>query len=284
MLSRRAASLVEMLVSLMLAGIVFAAATSSTLRQQRAHARIAGVMSSDVQLRAGTNVLTSQLAFLNAAAGDLAPGEAQDTAVQLRGTIAVALACDNAVGLVNFLPDPPGAVALTGVASQPRVGDSLWILRDSAWSGARIASVDLANATCPPPFSATGSTFRMTLSGFADTIPAGTPLRITRPIRYAFYRSGDGTWQLGFREWSETPGAFSAPQPVAGPFLRASADRRSRFRYFRATGDELLGAGIESAVSLVRVMLYSRNVAREVGQDSVRTDSIDVALQRSSSR
>ena len=279
MLKRRGVTLVELLVSIVLAAIVLGAATGSALRQQRTHARIAGVAGSEGQLRSATSLLGSQLAFVDAGAGDLPAREAQDSAIQLRAVVAVAIACDSATGRVTFLPDAPGAVALSGVASQPRVGDSLWFLADSTWKGARVASVAYGAAVCPAPFSAAGPAFRLTLSNSADTIPSGTPLRVTRPVRYAFYRSGGGTWQLGFREWTETIGTFSAPQPVAGPFVRAGDERRSRFHYFGRAGEELTGE-LADRIARVRIVTHSLASAREAGQDSVRSDSIDVALQR----
>ena len=280
MLNRRAATLIELLVSLTLAAVVLGAATASVLHQQRTHARVASVAASDVQLRTSTNILAGQLGLIDASAGDLSVGEAFDTAVQLRATSAVAVACDSGGGRVTLLPDPPGAVPLGGMVAQPRVGDSLWFLGATTWKGARIASITLAGTVCPAPFAASAPSLHVTLSGLADTIPAGAPVRITRPMRYAFYRSGDGSWQLGFREWSETTGSFSAPQPVAGPFLRNSDGRRSRFRYFASTGEELGGAGFEPSVSRIRLVVHALAVAREGGQDSVRSDSVDVALQR----
>lgn len=279
-LNRRAATLIELLVSLTLAAVVLGAATASVLRQQRTHARIAGVAASEAQLRTATSLIASQLALIDPSAGDLSVGEARDTALELRATIAVAIACDSGSGRVAFLPDPPNAVALQGVVAPPRVGDSLWFMGANAWKGARIASIALGSVSCPAPFAGSGTSFLMTLSGLADTIPAGAPLRVTRPVRYAFYRSGDGTWQLGFREWSETTGSFSAPQPVAGPFLRGSDGRRSRFHYFDSAGGELTGAGFEASVARVRAVTHALSLARQAGQDSVRSDSVDVALQR----
>ena len=105
-------------------------------------------------------------------------------------------------------------------------------------------------------------------------------LRVTRPTRYAFYRAGDGTWQLGFREWSEASGSFSAPQPIAGPFVRSSAGHRSRFRYFDSSGEELTGPGIERSVSRIRIHTYALTGAYEAAYDTVRADSTDEALQR----
>ena len=284
MLNRRAATLIELLVSLTLAAIVLGTATATVLRQQRTHARVAGVAASDVQLRTATSLISSQLALIDASHGDLSLGEAQDTAFQLRATIAVAVACDSSSGRVSFLPDPPAAVALDGFVAQPRAGDSLWFLGDTAWKGTRITDVTIARTVCPAPFSENGPTLRVTLSGNTDTIPAGTPLRVTRPVRYAFYRSGDGSWQLGLREWSETTGSFSAPQPLAGPFLRNSDGRQSRFHYFASTGEELTIPGFETSVTRIRLVAYALTLARQPGQDSVRSDSVDVALQRATIR
>ena len=284
MLSRRAATLVELLVALALASIVLSAATSSLFRQQRTHERTASVAKSEVQLRTATSLLANQLSFLDAEAGDLASGEARDSAIQFRATVAVALACDRSVGAVTFLPEPSGAVPLGGVVSEPRPGDSLWFLGDGSWRGARIDAVAAVTARCPTPPASTGTLIRLTLNG-GDTVNALAPLRVTRQSRYSFYRSGDGTWQLGFREWNEGSGSFSAPQPVAGPFLRQADGRSSRFRYFAAEGAELaLDDGDTKRVARIRVITHAAALARERGQDSVRSDSLDVALQHARAR
>lgn len=279
MLNRRAATLVELLVALVLGAVVLGAATLSVLRQQRTHARIANVASSDAQLRSATGMLAGQLAFIDAAAGDIAPGEARDTAVQLRASITSALACDRGINGVTFLPDPSGAVALGGSASDPRVGDSLWFLGDSTWRGVRISGVAAVTVACPSPFANKGPSLRLTLSGSTDTIMAGAPLRVTRPIRYAFYRASDGTWQLGFREWSEPTTSFAAPQPVAGPFVRQGSGRQTRLRYFASGGEELVGAVSERSAARIRVVTFASLTAWEAGQDSLRSDSVEVALQ-----
>jgi len=281
MLNRRAATLVELLVALTLAGVVLGSATTSVLRQQRAHARIVAVSGSDAQLRAATSVLAGQLALLDPAAGDLAPGEADDSVLQFRSPVAASLACDRAIGSVTFLPDPAGTVTFGGAASLPRSGDSLWWLGDSAWSGARITGVVTMAAACSVPISSAGDALHLTLFGSGDTIPAGAPLRITRQTRYGVYRASDGSWQLGFREWNESSGSFSAPQPIAGPLLFRSGGRRSGFRYFDALGQELAPAnGTMDAkrVARIRITTQSLVAVRERGQDSVRSDSVDVAL------
>ena len=67
--------------------------------------------------------------------------------------------------------------------------------------------------------------------------PGGTPVRITRQERYLFYRASDGARYLGISEWSATLGRFAPPQPIAGPFERASrGSARTSFVYFDAAG------------------------------------------------
>ncbi|MDQ2668682.1 MAG: type II secretion system GspH family protein [Gemmatimonadota bacterium] len=285
MLSRWGATLIELLVAIALAGIVLAAATSSLFRQQRTSARIGSVARAEAQLRAATSVLASQLAFIDEGSGDLAAGAARDTAIQFRATVAVALACDRSVGAVTLFPVESGKVPLGGMASEPRPGDSLWFLADTNWRGARIEAIASVNAVCPAPGGSTGPTTRLVLAGATDTIPALTPLRVTRPSRFSFYRSADGSWQLGYREWNDASGSFSTPQPVAGPFLRSPDGRSSLFRYFDADATEIPPAEIgTSRVARIRVITHALAPGRERGQDSVRGDSIDIALQHARAR
>lgn len=276
-LRRRAATLVELLVALILAALVLATATSSVLRQQRVHARIRSVSGADAQLRAATLVLAGQLALLDPLAGDLSAGEAADSAVQFRAAIVSSLACITETGSATLLPD---TAFLGGMSSRPRVGDSLWWLMDSSWMARRIMTVSSVPASCVSPVSAAGTSLSLQLAA-PDTILAGTPLRITRQSRYGVYRASDGTWQLGFREWNDAAHAFSAPQPVAGPLAPPSARGASSFRYFDDGGAELVavnGAIDVTRVARIRLTAFSLVQVRERSQDSVRADSLDLAL------
>ena len=273
----------ELLVALSLGGIVLGAAATSMLRQQRTHGRIAAVIRSDGQLRAATSVLAGQFAMLDPAAGDLADGQAADTAIQFRASIAASVACDQSIGSATFLPESVGIVSFGGSASLPRAGDSLWWLGDSAWSGGRIGAVATVATRCFVPIPASGNALHLTLSGSSDTIPPGAALRVTRQTRYGLYRAGDGTWQLGFREWNEPANSFSPPQPVAGPLLPAATGRRSGFRYFDDSGQELPVATVAQTprlVARIRITVHTLAAFHEIGQDSIRSDSVDVALQR----
>jgi hypothetical protein len=41
--------------------------------------------------------------------------------------------------------------------------------------------------------------------------------RLARRTRLAAYRSGDGAWYLGLRDWNGDANRFNGVQPVAGP-------------------------------------------------------------------
>jgi hypothetical protein len=112
-----------------------------------------------------------------------------------------------------------------------------------------------------------------------DTVPRAAPVRVTRQTRYLVYRAGDGTWQIGMREWSDVLGRFGSSEPVAGPFLRLAAGARTGFRYFDSDGAALTpDAGIDVArVARIRVtVLRSHGFP---GASRVEQDSVDIAVQ-----
>lgn len=278
---RTGGTLAELLVAMTLAGIVLGAATSTLLRQQRIFAALRRTASEDTQLRASLGALSVELAALGAGTGDLAEGQATDTAVQLRSLVATGLACGDAMSSATFVGGIDGdAGALSGAA--PRVGDSLWWFGGSPpeWLGRRIVASDSVAAPCPLTGGPSGPARRLVIAE-PDSIGYGTPVRVTRPARYGFYRSGDGSWQLGVREWVDVTGRFASPQPIAGPFLMRAGKVRTGFRYFDARGMEL---GIDGdvipsgRVARVRITVMGADSSTGGGTATSR-DSLDVALQ-----
>lgn len=282
MLKKRGATLAELVVAITLATAVIGTASASVLRQQHTHTRIRAESSAEAQLRGSTMVLAGQLAVLQPSAGDIDAGQASDSALQMRAPIVVSLACASELGAATLIPDPPGAVPLGGSVTSARAGDSLWWRTDTGWVAAPITHTTPTQALCTAPVSASGASVRFVIST-SDTIRAGAPLRVTRQTRYSIYRAGDGTWQLGFREWSAATPGFAAPQPVAGPILLRAGGRRSGFRYYSGDGAELIPSASPLDVSrLARIRLVMQTLAtdRRSSRDSVRTDSIDIAVQR----
>lgn len=282
MLNRRGTTLVELIVAITLAAAVLGTASASVLRQQRTHSRIRAEGSADAQLRGSTMALAAQLALLQPDAGDIDPTQAQDSALQFRAPVAVSFACASEAGAATLIPEPPSSVTLGGSVASVHAGDSLWWRADSGWAVAPVTATAPIQAACTTPLVLAGPTVRL-LAATLDTIPAGAPLRVTRQTRYAIYRAGDGTWQLGFREWSASTQGFAAPQPVAGPLVPRAATRRSGFRYFDDTGAELTPSATPldvSRLALIRVTMQTLATHRDASRDSVRADSIDIAVRR----
>lgn len=268
-----------------LAGVILGAASSSLMRQRRDSAVQLSRAESESQLRAALGELRVALQGLSPAAGDLAVGEARDTAIQLRTVIASAIACDSAVGQATIATDDSSDLGAAGIAAAPGSGDTLWWHAPGAagWVGRRILAVSFSTGTCAIAGPEPQPLLRLAFA-LPDTLPRGAPLRATRIARYSFYRAGDGTWQLGISEWSDVLHAFAPPQPIAGPFARATSDGvRTGFRYYDAAGAELhdAGQGIDvGRVARIRVTLVAPERAGAAPARTFRRDSVDVALER----
>ena len=275
MLRRRGTSVVELLVALTIAGVVLAAATGSFLRQQRTATGLAATAQAQGQARAAAALLPAQLSLDALSVEDVVPGAGRDTALQFRAAIASGVSCDSARAPA-FAVDDTG-LAAGAVAAMPHAGDSLWWYRadGGSWTGRGITGVSADSGACAAE-SRTGLLMRL---GVEDTVVIAprTPLRVTRQERLAIYRAGDGSWQLGLREWSDATGAMGAPQPVAGPFQLAATDgARTGFRYFDSVGVELPETGGARVARVRLTLLLAPSGAMPAGL----RDSADVALQR----
>lgn len=262
-----------------MAGLVLATASASMLRQQRSVRWTSSLNGGEAQMRPLLQLLPNELAHLDPSAGDLAPGQASDSTLQLRAVVATSFACDSATSSITLTPDATSAVAIGGVARLPAAGDSLWFaVSDSAgWQPRRIVAIARVSAGCLSPPLPAGPSYRLTLDGDISA-PGATPVRITRHERFVVYRASDARWYLGLRDWSDGTGRFAAPQPIAGPFISALANERTGFRYFDGAGSEIVPNGSnESSVRRVRVSSLI-SVPSRGAADSVRRDSVDVAL------
>jgi type II secretory pathway pseudopilin PulG len=290
LLSRRAATVIELLAALTLAALLFATATNSLLRQQRTAARIASHVIAEQQFRGLTDLAAADLASLTPAAEDLVPGEARDTAIQFRAPVATGFACRGSTGNTMLFASAGDGGVEAGIASPPGAGDSLWWYpgRGAPWTARRIIDAQIVAASCPELGSGVAPALRVRFGG-TDTLAHGTPLRVTRQLRYVLYHAAGGSLQLGLREWSERARRFAPPQPVAGPFLpRLATGQRTGFRYFDAEDRELLpassGAGVDvRRVARVRLTALRSGQPPAPAADPGRGDSVDVALQRGAS-
>jgi prepilin-type N-terminal cleavage/methylation domain-containing protein len=278
--TRAGVSLVELLVALSLGGIVLGVAAGSMLRQQRGARWVEGLSGAELQLRPVMQLLAEELSQLDASGGDLAPGQASDSSLQLRAVVAASLSCDSASAL-TLLPESATTPALAGSTSPPDVGDSVWFYRGASlgWRARAVTAVSRTTSACAVPTSPAAPAYRLLLDAPPD-VAAGTPVRVTRWERWVVYRAGDGKWYVGMRDYSPSAARFLAAQPVAGPFLRAMrSGARTGFRYFDASGTPFDPDGTnEARVARVRISVLS--VVPSLGADSVRRDSADAVLSR----
>ncbi|GLC27896.1 PulJ/GspJ family protein [Roseisolibacter agri] len=158
-----------------------------------------------------------------------------DTAVEVRAPVGGGVACATGGDYVEVLESvATGAPAVGWWSDAPEAGDVVHVhdegaqptVRDDAWHARDLVAVEHSATACATgpfaPWRAAGAQLRLRLAGAAlpATVSAGAPVRVTRRRRYVHYRAGDGTWQLGQREWSAALGAL---QPVAGPLASRSA-------------------------------------------------------------
>lgn len=283
MLSRRGATLVELLVAMTLTAVVLGAATSAFVRQRRGADLHASRASAESQLRAALGELQMALDGLSAAAGDLVAGEARDTALQLRMVVASAIACDSGAGHALLASDDTSAVRAAGFAAAPKIGDTLWwhVSGPSSWMARPVTGITASVGACVSTGGGAQPILRLALPS-PDTVPRGAPVRLTRQARFSFYHAGDGSWQLGVSEWSDVLHAFAPPQPIAGPFtLALPGGVRTGFRYFDGGGAELpVGpAGVSVAsVARVRISAIAPEDRPAGAAPAYRRDSIDVAV------
>jgi hypothetical protein len=279
-LTRAGASLVELLVAMGLAAVLLAAATRSMLRQQRAAHWVGTFGAVEAQASHAVRLLPDELALLDAAAGDVVPGQASDTTLELRAVVGSGVACDSATSAVTLAPDGGTIPPLGGVARTIAAGDSLWFLDSLGWRGRAITAASRATSACLRPSASSAPTTRLALDAPMD-VGGGTPVRVTRHERWLFYRASDGRWYLGFRDWNAAGARFNATQPVAGPFVKAlRSGERTGLRYYDASGNAVMPDGTnERGIARVRVTALSAVAAYGVA-DTIRRDSADAVLAR----
>ena len=228
---RRGFSLVELLVAMVVAGVVLALLTLTGLRQQRLIADLFDDAALSGQLREASALLPTDLRVLGSAAGDLR--EARDTALEARGTIATAVVCDTARGSVVLAAGTDSADTYTSYATSIQPGDTAWLYQsvngNESWVPRAINSVAATAAGRCAPIGpllraevAARARTAITLDAAVDAAVIGRPLRVTRSLRLSLYRSSDGTWNLGERDWNPSTQRFNSIQPLAGPFLPAN--------------------------------------------------------------
>jgi hypothetical protein len=289
---RPAFTLAELVVAITVGGIAFGAFAVVVALQERAQAFLDHRIRARAQAIEGIAVLVSDLRSLSPPGGDLPAGEARDSAIELRATVGLLVACE--------VRDRTVVGALASFISSPRPGDSAWAYvsddSGSAWVPLAVGDVrDQAasdSTACSLPATAAAASrsrgdrrFLLELARPPSVRLTDAIVRVTRRTRYSLYRAPDKRWYLGRREFNTITGAFETIQPVSGPFrpYAPAVERASglELRYYDTTGAEVVSGSAEThRIAKVDVTLRTPTPAEDPSLPQRRdVTSITVGLR-----
>lgn len=217
-------SMVEALVTLVLATLVGSLVTTLLWRQGTAAARLLAASAARAQRAEAVAALGADLAALAHGSGRLLA--VSDSVVELDATVGIALACQGAAaGGRLVLVAAQGALAAPaadGWARAPATGDSVRLFDAAAGQWVALALTGASTGRCAAGTLAGPARVLALTAPLPAAITEGTPVEVRRRVRWSAYRASDQRWYLGEREW--LAGRWATVQPAAGP-LEAPAPR-----------------------------------------------------------
>ena len=234
--ARLGVTLIEVVVTMVVAGVILSVVSAISVHQQRLLAEIADGVAVSGRLREISSILPTDLRAAAVAGGDVR--EAMDTSIELRATIASAVVCDTSSNVLLLAPASAGVATYASIATAIDSGDTAWVFTpgDSIdeWRPAAVAAVSMVNVgsgQCSARGPRLGDSARALPRIALRLEPApssagallGLPVRVTRSLRFSLYRSSDGGWYVGEHDWNAATLRFNTIQPVSGPFLSAAA-------------------------------------------------------------
>ena len=222
---RRAFTLIEMLISLAVMGVVLGLAVNAARGQLRFYRDVGETVAVGDQLGHASGIVANVLWGVSSSAGDIVV--AQDSALELRLPIGSAVVC---AGTPGSLTIPAATEAwgnvLAAFVEPPQPDDQVvTLLEDSVsvtWLTLRVATSPTTGGNCPL-FPSVLATWTVKLREQL-AIPAGAVARFVRPFRLSLYRGSDDRSYLGARDWNGDGQRFNGIQPVAGPLKPYSPD------------------------------------------------------------
>lgn len=287
---RRAFTLVELLVSLAVAGVAAAIIVRTLVAQQKFYASAAGILDVRAQIRDAADVLATDIR--NASAGSPPFVLMRDSALEMFTTIASSVVCTTqsaqSVGLPPIVVS--SGTTFTSMLAQPDTGDVAVIYTYPAgrpdsgrWESVQVASFGTRAVTtaCPASSGFTGpgdfarTGYHATLaSPPANPVVPGLPIRFLRRGRYSLYKSSDARWYLGYRRCNAL--GCAVIQPVSGPYdPHGSSVPGLAFRYFDTSGAQLDLESDPSLVSRVDVVIRGRSSRRSTLAGDTRSTYAD---------
>jgi prepilin-type N-terminal cleavage/methylation domain-containing protein len=301
---RRGMTLIEIMISLVLLGIVGGTIMRVIMRQQRFYQGVNQIMAQRGELRNATSVLPVELRSLSSIGADILV--ASDSSIEFMQNVGTAIVCEVVDGAQVALPpeDLASGQVLTSFYGygDPQNGYSVYIYNDGGvlgneddkWQKFTLTNVHSDAARCPggpPPsftrvadlgkrravleLSSTEPNDPVTNGPLSQYIGVGAPVRIMRKVKYKLYQESDSKWYLGFAPYDYTAGAYADLSPVSGPYDAYSSSSGTPsgfgFRYFTVDDAEVAaGADSVTRLTIARVDL----IARARTSSNVRTAGV----------
>jgi hypothetical protein len=252
------------------------------MRQQRFYRSASEIMETRSQLRSATAILPVELRGVstqvrNAAGGIvgsdiLAMGP---NMIEFRSTFGSGVVCDVAGATVTLYPDvlASNGLRLGGFLYAPDVGDTMYLLNngaggsaDDTWDQRTVTAAATTTAACTVGLA--GGTAddlalprrQFTLSAAPNAV-VGAPVRLARTVRYELYEDATtDLWYLG-QSVMNAGGVYDPVQPVAGPYLPATADSATSglfLRYLDVNGNIITTTDLAARQSVTRIDVIVR--------------------------
>jgi prepilin-type N-terminal cleavage/methylation domain-containing protein len=302
---RRGLTLIELMLSIVLLGLLGGLVIGFLLKQERFYAGASEMLLTRTQVRQAAVMMPSDLRGISSASGDIYA--MTDTSIDFRSTFGSSYLCAS-TRASSQISVPPVTLAkgsaLTVWSQVPANNDSLALYvdstnsssKDDSWSVHRITATSVAFSNAAPGcLSATGMmkstdvnaanpSYAFTLSPTQSaTVSAGAAVRFFKKVHYSLYRATDGLWYLGYYDCrtSRVP-VCNAIQPIAGPlrpYVSGQPEQAGvRFTYFDTLGNVTASRAAVSRISVLLQAQGTKTIQLAGGAPTTFRDSLRIEV------
>jgi len=297
-------TLIEIMISLVLLGIVSGVIMRVVVRQQRFYQGVNSIMSQRGQLRQATSILPVDLRSVSSVGADILV--ASDSSIEFMVNVGTSIVCEVPAGgstlVIPFDTLWSGQVLTTWYGNGlPTAGTTVYVYNDSSvagneedrWQKFKMTGIAQDASKCLTSFHTVNdagkkrSVITLTSTEPNDVstggpisryINVGAPMRFMKRVRYKLFQHSDNKWYLGFSPYDPATNTYDALSPVSGPYdAYANTGSGVGFRYYTVDGVEVAsGADSVTRLSIARVDL----IARARTSENVRSAGVQNGVQQ----
>ena len=252
----RGFTLIELMISLAIAGVVLTAAYRLLVANQRFYRSQSVIADEQANIREATLILAGELREISSRGKDLI--QMTDTAVTINAMRSLGFVCaapDMVLGRVVIRNS-----SLFSYRSIDPTRDSIFVFREGdpqqagvdRWLRGKVSATTSQNCT-----DGTAGT-RVAMSGLVgggfsqmDSVNIGDPVRTFETVNYRLYQDASGTWWLGVRTW--VSGAWNQTNAIAGPLLPSTG---LKLTYMDSTGTV---TATDTLVRQIKILIRGRS-------------------------